>query len=235
MRSYLSSHTAFHCTVRGRASPCQSLIANHRTLCLQKRLSLTRPMFLRSILVSWGSSHRLYAGSHLRRGIIIPAELMKRQSISITPFRIRRTLVDESLERNSRVFILPGLKISPPDLAPRFALAVLGIASDDSIEVRNRISEPALLARDAAQLIVRVGFVGVNLNRAREARLRFLVLSALLIDQSEIVMRRRISRIEGRGFEVSLEVFTRSLRACDITQKVSQQDDDQDQQERRRE
>src|SRR6185295_11154066 len=95
--------------------------------------------------------------------------------------------------------------------------------------------EPALLARDAAQLIVRVGFVGVNLNRAREARLRFLVLSALLIDQSEIVMRRRISRIEGRGFEVSLEVFTRSLRACDITQKVSQQDDDQDQQERRRE
>src|SRR6185503_21372385 len=98
-----------HCTVSDQGSTMPLVIADRRALRLQERLGFARPMLLCSILVSWRRAHRFDASAHLRRGIIIPAELMKRQPVSISRFRIRRTLVDESLKRNSRVFILSGL------------------------------------------------------------------------------------------------------------------------------
>src|SRR6266705_109412 len=190
-------------------------------------------IFLSSILVSRRRAHCLDASPHLGRRIIIPAQLMKRQPVTITPFRIRGSLLEEALECHASVFVLGGLKVSMTDLAPHLAQAVLRVAADHGVEMIDCFGKPALFARNAAELIVRVSFFGIYLDRACEARLRFFALASLLVDQSEIVVCRGISGIQDRGFEVAFEVFARALRADDISEKVPQQDDYQDQQERR--
>src|SRR5882724_7622870 len=177
-------------------------------------------MFLSPILVSGRRADCLYASPHLGRRIIIPAQLMKRQPVTITSFRIRGSLLDEALECHASVFVLGGLKVSMADLAPHLAQAVLRVSADHGIEMIDCIGKPAFFARNSAELIVRVGFFGVYLDRACEARLRFFALASLLVDQSESVVCRGISGIQGRGFEVAFEIFARTLRADDVAEQV---------------
>src|ERR1044071_7900938 len=80
-----------------------------------------------------------------------------------------------------------------------------------------------------------VDLVWVYLNRATKARLCFLGLAALLINQSEVVMSRSVGGVQRCGFQVLLELFARALRAYHVAEKVSQQKNHQQQQKRRRE
>ena len=175
-------------------------------------------MLLGSVLVSRRRAHGFYASLHLARCIIIPAQSMKRQPVAIAPFRIRRALVDKSFECHTRIFVLGGFEVRVPYLAPHFVLAVLRVAGHHCIEVIDCISEPAFLARNAAELIMSVGLFRVDLDRSFEARLGLFVLAALLVDQPKVVMRRSVGRVQRGGLEIALEVFTCSLCAYHIAQ-----------------
>jgi hypothetical protein len=66
----------------------------------------------------------------------------------------------------------------------------------------DRIAKPALFTRNPSELIVGVGFVGIDFNRPREAGLRFSKLPPLLIDEPEVVnapRRRPDSKSPLRG------------------------------------
>ena len=55
-----------------------------------------------------------------------------------------------------------------------------------------------MFARDATELKVRVGFVVRDLHGFLETRDRFAVLSTVLVNQAELIMRARIAREQGR-------------------------------------
>jgi hypothetical protein len=53
-----------------------------------------------------------------------------------------------------------------------------------------------LRARDSSELVVRVGFLGVDTDRFAEALDGGLVLAALDVDQAKLIVRVGVSRIE---------------------------------------
>ena len=93
------------------------------------------------------------------------------------------------LERIARVFKLLGGNVGSADLAPNFVLAVRLIARHHLFEVFDRIGKSFLRARDAAQLVMRVDLIVVNLNSTLESFPRRFQLATLLMNQPEIVMR----------------------------------------------
>ena len=93
-------------------------------------------------------------------------------------------------------------------------LTVCLIARHNLLEVLNRVGESFLLQCDASKLIVRIDLVFVDLNRAFKALARGFKLASLLMDQSQIVVGRRIRRIQRRRFQVLFERLTRALRTC---------------------
>src|ERR1044071_5810018 len=98
-----------------------------------------------------------------------------------------------------------------------------GITRDDLLEVLNRVSVSLLLSRDAPKLITGVNLFSVNLQRAFKTRARFIELAAALMNQTEVVMRRRIGRIQCRRFKVLLESGFRALTAHDVAEVTPQQ------------
>src|SRR6185295_14724975 len=97
----------------------------------------------------------------------------------------------------------------------------------------DRLPKPALFARDPAELIVRVGLVRVDVDRAGKPLLRFIKLAALLMDQSEVVMSRSVSGIQGCSFQIPFEILSRALRAQNISEHIAEQNQDQDKHQRR--
>src|SRR5438128_897579 len=148
-------------------------------------------------------------------------------------FGIRRAARKEPLESGASVVVLARVEIGVTDLAPDFALAMIRVAADDRIEMSDGFTQAALLAADAAKLVMRVRLVLINLDGAREAALRFIQFAAPLMNQAEVVMRRRVCRVERGDFEMALELFAGALRADQVAEEVSKQQDEHDQQERR--
>src|SRR5262245_28131235 len=97
-----------------------------------------------------------------------------------------------------------------------------------------RFSKLSFLASYPPKLIMCVRFIRVYLHRSLETGFCFLTLPSLLIDQSEIVMSRRVRRIQRCSLQVPLEIFTRSLRADHFAKQISQYKDEKDQKKRRR-
>jgi len=79
--------------------------------------------------------------------------------------------------------------------------------------------QACLLRAHSAELIVRVGFFGVYLDRAVKLDFAFFALASLLVDQSEIVVCRGISGIQVAASRLRLKIFARTLRADDVAEK----------------
>src|SRR5438128_10418339 len=107
------------------------------------------------------------------------------------------------------------------------------ITLNDGVEMLDGFTEAALFAADAAKLVVRVGFVLIDLDGAAETAAGFFELTALLIDRPEVVRRRGVSRVERGDFEVALEVFAGALLADQVAEEISEQQNEKDQQKRR--
>ena len=129
-------------------------------------------------------------------------------------FGIRRPALKKSFESVASVFKLRGSDIGCPNLAPDFMLGVRRIAGDYLLEVSDCISESLLPSRDASQLVMGVDFVIIYLHGPFKPFARRVKLSALLVDQTKIVVGRGICRIQGRCFQVLPERLAGTLRAA---------------------
>lgn len=86
-------------------------------------------------------------------------------------------------------------------------MRLLVVEANDFAETVNRLLQSAKLAREAAQLEMRVGLAWVNLDRAFEVRRGFGVLTALAVEQAELIVRFVVARVDGCGFEVATEAL----------------------------
>src|SRR6185369_11977142 len=105
------------------------------------------------------------------------------------PLRVKRPALVIPLQRAAGFFGHASRQVSCADLAPYLTVRMPAVLRDHVAEMINRFLQPALLAGNASDLVMRVGFVGVDLDRAFEARNCFGVLPALLVQQTELVMR----------------------------------------------
>src|SRR5712691_4249747 len=96
------------------------------------------------------------------------------------------------------------------------------IALHDLLEVSDRFGEPVLRAGDAAKLIVSIQLFVIDFDRALKALTRLVQFAALLMNQAQIVMRGRITRIDRCSFQVLFESRPRSLIADDAAKVTTQ-------------
>src|SRR5882672_352557 len=97
----------------------------------------------------------------------------------------------------------------------------------------DRLVQAPLLARDASELVMRIGLPWVNLHRALKRHSGRVLFAALLVNQSQLVMGRSVSRVERRRLQVLFKRLPRARRADEFINPVSQQEQQQQQQERR--
>src|SRR5262245_35895115 len=96
------------------------------------------------------------------------------------------------------------------DLAPDLVAAVRLVLPDDFLEPANGLLESPLVARDPAELVVRVDLARIDLHRLLEACLGLLELSPLLMKETEVVVGLGVARVQRRRLQVPLEALPSS-------------------------
>src|SRR5262249_26286598 len=137
--------------------------------------------------------------------------------------RVVRPRGHELLERPLRVLEGARLQIGGPDLAPDLVARVLLVALHHLAEVADRGLVALLVARDPAEVVVRVDLAGIDLHRLLEALDGLRDLPPLLVDEPEVIVRVRVTRVERGGLEVPLEALPpseRPLHAGDVAPEV---------------
>ena len=100
----------------------------------------------------------------------------------VKSLRVVGATVEKLLQCITRVAVLSGGDIGRANLAPDFVLRVELITLHNLFETRDGLRETSLRARDQAELIMRIQFFCVDIDRALEAFARFTKLATLLVD-----------------------------------------------------
>jgi len=158
-------------------------------LSFEKLLRFIQPSLFGSILIGRRGFHGLNTCLHRAGGFLVIAQSGVRASHQVESLRVVGAAVEKLLQRITRVAVLSGSDISRANLAPDFVLRVELITLDNLLETRNRLRQTSLRARNQTELIMRVQFFRVDIDRALEAFARFTKLAALLMNQSEVVVR----------------------------------------------
>src|SRR4030095_15092772 len=98
--------------------------------------------------------------------------------------------------------MLIGSNVSCADLAPDFILCMGPIARNNLFEVANRVSKSFLLSATTPELLMRVNLFFINLDGSFEAFAGGLKLSALLVNETKVVVRRRVRGAKCCGFQI---------------------------------
>ena len=86
------------------------------------------------------------------------------------------------------MFGLAGGQIDGSDLAQDLVEVVLGILIHHDLKFVEGVFQAALLAGDAAQLIVRVGGAGIDAHGILKSLNGFGIVAALLVEEAELVL-----------------------------------------------
>ena len=124
-----------------------------------------------------------------------PPELLERLAQPIQTFGIELAAIGVFLKLGQRLFGLSQLQVGRAQASPCFARRMLVVQSHSGGEVPARVFVALLLQGDDAQLMMRIGLAGIDLDGFREPGNRFAVIAALLIDQAELIVRVGIARI----------------------------------------
>src|SRR5260370_20687330 len=93
--------------------------------------------------------------------------------------------------------------------------------------------QTVLCAPNASELIMRIQLVRVDIYRPLKTLAGLIQLAPLLMNQAQIVMRRRIARIDRGGFQVLFESRTPALSVDDAAEVTPPQEKKHQQQKRR--
>src|SRR6476660_9522482 len=102
----------------------------------------------------------------------------------MTPLQIRR-------QQPARILVSAQIQVCDTRLAQDFTQIVLFILAEHGLKVRQRFGEASLFARDAAQLKVGVGFGGIDGYGVLESLNGSGRLTALLVNESQLILRLR--------------------------------------------
>src|SRR5688572_7724329 len=102
-------------------------------------------------------------------------------------------------------------------------------------EVLNRVRVSLLLKCNASELIARVDLLRIDLERAFKPLTRLVQLTTVLMNQTQIVVRGSIRRIQCGGFKILLERCLRAMTADNVAEETTQQQKQQNQETRRAE
>src|SRR5687768_17248588 len=106
------------------------------------------------------------------------------------------------------------------------------IPRDHMFEVLNSVNVSPLLPCNASELVTCVDLLGVDFQRAFESLACCVQLPPVLMNQSQVVMRRGIRRIKCCRFQVLLECCLRTMTAHNVAEISTQQHVQQKQQKR---
>ena len=107
------------------------------------------------------------------------------------------------------------------------------VPRDHLFKVSDRFLIALLRTRDATELVIGVDLLLIDGDCLFESLTSSIQLPALLINKSQVVMRRSIGGIERRRLEVLFERRFRTLVAHDVAEVTAQQHEKKEQQERR--
>src|SRR5437773_6885319 len=88
--------------------------------------------------------------------------------------------------------------------------------------MHERVSQPPLFTRNAAQLIVGVGFFRIDSHGLLEALNGYRVLAALLVNQPELVLRLGIVGVDGRSFQHPVEILAAAQAGTKVSELASE-------------
>src|SRR5688500_4591517 len=97
------------------------------------------------------------------------------------------------------------------------------IPRDYMFEVLNSVYVSLLLACNAPELVTCVYLLGVDFQRAFESLACCVQFTTALMNQSQIVMRRSVRRIECCRFEVLLECCLSTMAAHNVAEITAQE------------
>src|SRR6185369_3412551 len=97
-------------------------------------------------------------------------------------------MLQELLEGIPCIFKLAGFNVSGTYLAPDLILRMRRLTRYDLFEVFNRVCQSLLLPRYASELEMCVDLILVDRNRLVEPFNRLIQITALLMNQTEVVM-----------------------------------------------
>src|SRR5882724_437853 len=200
---------------------------------LKELLRFVQPAFLEPVLIRWRGLDGVNAGLHRAGGLLVVAEPGVRPADEIQRLRVVRPVVKKLFQHVTRVGELSGGNVGRANLAPNLLLRVSLIALHDLLEMADGFRQSALSAGDAAQLIMRIQLFRIDVDRALKSLARQIQLASRLMDQSQIVMGRCITRINRRRFQVLLESRARALSA-DNARVITSQEEEEHQQNKRR-
>src|SRR5216684_3928050 len=95
------------------------------------------------------------------------------------------------------------------------------------------VRQTVLGASNAAQLIMRIQLFRIDVYGAMKTFARLIQFAALLMNQTQVVMRGRITRIDRGCFQILLERSARALITHDF-REIAAQKEEREQQEKRR-
>ena len=155
-------------------------------------------------------------------------------TVVVESFGIVRTPLGVDLQFVASVTVLARRDIDAAEFAQHFARTVALVLADHGLEMGKGVAETSLLAGDTAELEVGVGEGGVDLDRLRETGDGLGVLVALLVNQSELILRLAIVRIDGGGLEHAAEALPAAQSRAEAGEFAAQVIPGEEEEERRR-
>src|SRR5205085_4068668 len=135
------------------------------------------------------------------------AEFLEGAAGPVQAFGIKLAAGDVGFELGQSLLGAAQLEVSRAQTAPDFAGCMFVIQSNGGGEMPAGVLIAFLFESDAAELVVRIGFAGIDFDGSGEAGDGFGVVAALLVDQAELILRIGIARIYGRGFQVAAKAL----------------------------
>jgi hypothetical protein len=140
----------------------------------------------------------------------------------VQPFRIIRPPLQINGQLPARVFVLAASQVGRARLAMDFAQVVLFILLQHGLKVRQGIVQPSLFARHASQLEMSVGLGGIDGHGRYESLGGLGILTALLVDQSELILSVRVVRIHGRRLQHAAEILSAAQPGAHISELAAE-------------
>src|SRR5829696_1353400 len=141
-------------------------------------------------------------------------------------------MFEKLVQSRARIFKLPRSDISGRHFAPDLVQRVGRISRDYLFEAVNSVPISLLLPRNASKLVTGIDLFGIDLQGALKSFPRLVQLAPALMDQSQIVVRRSISRIQRCRLEILLESRLRAMTTQDVANVPTHEHKQQKQQER---
>src|SRR5438093_8356371 len=136
--------------------------------------------------------------------------------VIVKAFGIIGPILDKTLKSIVSFRVHCRSQICQSDLSPDFVATMLFVLIDYSRKMVQCFLQPILAARNAAELVMCIGFCEIDLDSMSEPLDRLFVLMATLKDESQLIMSFSIVSVDRGCFHRVAKALTLPQRESDI-------------------